>query len=340
VTKIYYVTDKAQWSFHWDAHYITTGLKERLGLPAFVTTDPWKLKNQIIHFGDRYTYLTRKTNDLDSSNRIFLTWFHGDPEDPEFRDLLDSLAARVSSIEKIVVPCHITRQALIRAGIPSGQIELIPLGVDLSLFVSPAREQRETIRKEIGVPGNVFCIGSFQKDGAGWEGGEEPKLIKGPDVFLETVSRVFEEHKNMFVLLVGPARGYVVNGLKEIGVPFHHRRLNDYRDIVRYYQALDLYLISSRCEGGPKALLESWATGVPVVSTRVGMAADLIRHEENGMLAEPGEVETLVRHVREMMGDAALRGRCSRQALADVQPYDWSLISESYHQRLYRTILG
>ncbi|RMD57420.1 MAG: hypothetical protein D6828_03730, partial [Nitrospirae bacterium] len=50
---IYYVTDKGNWSFDWDAYYITGGLK-KLGLSAYITDNPWRFKRQIIHFGDRY----------------------------------------------------------------------------------------------------------------------------------------------------------------------------------------------------------------------------------------------------------------------------------------------
>ena len=57
---------------------------------------------------------------------------------------------------------------------------------------------------------------------------------------------------------------------------------DDYFSVVDYYRASDLYLITSRSEGGPLSLTESWATGVPVVSTRVGMSADYIRDGENG----------------------------------------------------------
>ena len=110
----------------------------------------------------------------------------------------------------------------------------------------------------------------------------------------------------------------------------------DYRDIVRYYQALDLYIITSRAEGGPKALLESWATGVPVVSTWVGMPADLIKHGENGMLAEVEDVEALTNHAMELIEDADLRERCRRQALEDVRQYGWPLIAERCYRELYQ----
>ena len=42
--------------------------------------------------------------------------------------------------------------------------------------------------------------------------------------------------------------------------------------LISLYHALDIYLITSREEGGPMGLLESIACGTPVASTNVGMA--------------------------------------------------------------------
>jgi len=44
-------------------------------------------------------------------------------------------------------------------------------------------------------------------------------------------------------------------------------------------QALDLYIVASREEGEPKAILESMASGVPLVTTEVGQAMDFVEHE-------------------------------------------------------------
>jgi glycosyltransferase involved in cell wall biosynthesis len=60
------------------------------------------------------------------------------------------------------------------------------------------------------------------------------------------------------------------------------------------YHAIDLCLVTSRDEGGPRAALEAMATGVPLVTTRVGQAADLVRHGENGWVVEVEDVEGLV----------------------------------------------
>ena len=338
---VYYVTDKSHWSFYWDAYYITKGLKERQGLHAKIIHNPWGLKKQIIHFGNRYAYLNGPFRSLHSSNYVFLTWFHGDSADPNpaMQHLFEVLPETVGYVKKIVVTCHISRKILVELGIPGNKIVKIPLGVDLARFYPSTVEFRLSVRASLGIPKNVFCIGYFQKDGVGWEEGNEPKLIKGPDVFLEVVSNLSAHINNLLILLTGPARGYVKQGLEKMGIPYIHRYLSDYHDIVSYYQALDLYIISSRSEGGPKALLESWATGVPVVSTRVGMAADLIKHGENGMLADLEDVRSLTNHSLALIKDVNLREQCCRQALEDVKQYDWSLIAEKYYQELYHPLL-
>jgi glycosyltransferase involved in cell wall biosynthesis len=53
-------------------------------------------------------------------------------------------------------------------------------------------------------------------------------------------------------------------------------------------------LVTSRDEGGPRAVLEAMAVGVPLVTTRVGQAMDLVRHGQNGWLVEVEDVDGLV----------------------------------------------
>ena len=52
-------------------------------------------------------------------------------------------------------------------------------------------------------------------------------------------------------------------------------------------------MITSREEGGPRAVLESMASGIPLVTTRVGQAMDLIEHNKNGWMVDVEDVEGL-----------------------------------------------
>lgn len=338
---VYYVTDRGGWSFYWDAHYITSGLRDSHGLRAHIVHDAWRLRNQIIQFGDRYAYLSGPFDALHPSNAVFLTWFHGDRDDPnpDIQILFERLPDALPHLHGIVVPCRISYEALRDFGVDEGKLTTIPLGVDVHHFTVPSDEARNAARQKLGIPEGAFCIGSFQKDGRGWDGdGLEPKPVKGPDVLLEVVARLAKHHDQLLVLLSGPARGYVKRGLEKIGVPYVHRFLEDYREIVHLYHALDAYLITSRAEGGPKGFMESWATGVPVMSTRMGMPADWIRQGENGLLAENEDVTGLVEGMRRLIDDPDLCARIRQQAALDVKALSWTAVVSQYYA-LYAPLL-
>lgn len=340
-TNVYYITDQANWIFSWIGYYIAAYLEEHSQMSGQIIDEPLGLRNQLVHFIDRYAYLNGLFQHLHPSNAVFLNWFHGDSTDidPAMQRLFETLIQSVPRLQKIVVSYQAAKQTLINHGIPATKLALIPLGVDLSLFSPVTGEARSKIRAELDIPDNAICIGSFQKDGVGWGEGNEPKLIKGPDIFLHVVAGLSRHYNNLMILLTGPSRGYVKQGLDKLGIPYIHRFLDNYYDIVPYYHALDLYLIPARLEGGPATLLESWATGVPLVSTNTGMPSDLVKHRQNGMIASVEDVGHLIECVTEMIEDHSLRRQCCRQALDEVQQYDWSIIAGRYYRELYQPFL-
>jgi len=129
----------------------------------------------------------------------------------------------------------------------------------------------------------------------------------------------------LHVLLTGPSRGYVRAGLERLGIPYRHHLFPDVDAVAEAYPAIDACLVASRDEGGPRAVLESMATRTPLVTTRVGQAADLVVHGENGWMVEPGDVEGLVAwtlHVAEA-GATALDGLLDAgRSLAEARSYE------------------
>ncbi|GAB0056199.1 D-inositol-3-phosphate glycosyltransferase [Candidatus Magnetaquicoccaceae bacterium FCR-1] len=334
--RVHYVSDSANWSYRWDAHYIATGLESRLGDVVPIITAPWRLRHQVILFGNRAVWFAGPRDRLHPSNALFLTWFHGEPDSGEPK--MDEMFARMPGIfdrmRKVVVSCVISRQVLMAHGVPGEKIELIPLGVDLTRFRPADAETRARLRAALEIPREAFVIGSFQKDGIGWGDGEEPKPVKGPDLFLELLEQLRGRHPNVLVMLTGPARGYVKRGLERLGIPYRHRFLENYLDIVSCYQILDLYAITSRAEGGPKALMESWACGVPVVSSRMGMPADWILDGRNGFLSDVGDTARMAGQVGRLLEDPALLATIRDGGLETVQGLDWDRIAGQYHAML------
>jgi glycosyltransferase involved in cell wall biosynthesis len=337
VTTIYQITDKGQWALYWVAYFVTQGLRERHAAKVEVVREIGDTRGQILHYIDRYAYLRGKADLTHPSNHVFLTWYHSDPH-PENRWLFEALPKALPRLRGVVTSCQATRQSLLGLGVPDEKIHILPIGVDLRTFRPPSPFERQAARAQFGVPANAFCVGSFQKDGTGWEEGMEAKLIKGPDVFLEALALAKNRLPRLFVFLTGQARGYVKRGLEKLGIPYVHHALDEYHNIIACYHALDAYLIASRIEGGPKGMMESWATGVPVVSTRMGMPADYMRHEENGLLAEVEDGEGLAEGLLRLAEDAALRQTCIKNALEAVRPLGWDVIADGYYA-LYRPYL-
>ena len=262
-----------------------------IGIPTLDSKYSKFIKNQCVFFTSKYSVLSNWTK---GSNRIAFPYYHGNPStNHTFKMMINTLEKHHTDISRIQVSQSEIEEIILNTGIDNNKVFRIPISIDLDLFPVANLHHRSVTRKKLNIPEEAILIGSFQKDGNGWDEGVEPKLIKGPDIFLQTIKILKGDIPNLYVLLTGPARGFVKTGLKKIGVPYQHYFLKEYTDISKYYHALDLYLITSREEGGPRAVLESMASGIPLVTTRVGQAMDLVQHGKNGFMVDVQDVEGL-----------------------------------------------
>jgi len=133
----------------------------------------------------------------------------------------------------------------------------------------------KTARKDLNLPEDKFIIGSFQRDTEGNTG--LPKLEKGPDIFCETVDILNQEiDEDVHVLLGGWRRAYVISELDKRGISYTLNELADLSTLRKMYAACDLYIVSSRHEGGPQALMEAASMKVPIISRDVGIATEVL----------------------------------------------------------------
>jgi len=291
-SRLMLVTDSPIWVLAREMRELAT-LARRMGVklasPAWINLAP----RQVLFFASHYSLLLAESWPRD--HLVGTAYFHGRPGVgvPEFDASYERLCQEHSRIQRIQVSHTEMRDLILSSGIAPEKVFLIPIGINLSFFQAQTPESRRRVRARLGIPESAVVVGSFQKDGVGWGDGLEPKLIKGPDVFLEAVELLRSRIPELFVLLSGPARGYVKAGLERLGVPYKHFYLDSYPEVGKLFQVLDVYIVSARQEGGPKAVLESMASGVPLVTTRVGQAMDLVRHNENGWMVESEDYEGL-----------------------------------------------
>jgi glycosyltransferase involved in cell wall biosynthesis len=267
---------------------------QRLGVRVVASRWLRYAQHQAVFYGSHFDLLGKKWPA--QPHRLGLAYFHGRPGTasiPEFDTIYQRLCQTHHQIERIQASHSEMREVILNSGIAPEKVFLIPIGINLAYFTLQTIQTRQKARERYGLPTSAVIVGSFQKDGNGWGEGLEPKHIKGPDVFLKTIEILQSRVPELFVLLSGPARGYVKAGLERLGVPYRHYYLSDYPEIGQLFQTLDVYIIPSRQEGGPKAVLEAMASGVPLVTTRVGQAMDLVQHDQNGWLVEIEDAEGL-----------------------------------------------
>ncbi len=334
---VIYLVEGIEWAIKWVGNYVSRGVNSR-GLKCGTDLFPHFYRNVLLHLGSLNCFKIKHLKWYSLQKKLIITVFHGDYGISKSMDYcLDDLRNNKDIFNRFVVSNSIMERRLVSWGINSRNIAKIPIGVDLKRFRPLPNDVRVRLRKEMGIPEGCICVGSFQKDGNGWGEGAEPKLIKGPDIFVETVERIAKKHK-VHCLLTGPARGYVKKELERRGVTYTHRFVRKYFDLAKFYNCLDLYLVTSREEGGPKSILEAMAVGVPVVSTPVGMAIDVIRDGENGFItgkADTKEVSEKALHAAENIDE---RGKVVRKGFETVKPYGWDTVASSYYA-MYKELL-
>ncbi|MFX0137359.1 MAG: glycosyltransferase [Candidatus Hodarchaeota archaeon] len=327
-----YVIESADWTIKRIGKYITDNLNKSNLIKSRITTSCFALKNQIVHFGSVHTFIKESGyHKLHKSNKSILTWFHFVSKDQKNKKIIEAQ----NHIDFIHTASSITKNNLINLGVKSEKIVVIPLGVDLSLFKRVPLSEKQNMRNKLNIPLDKIVIGSFQKDGVGWNEGLKPKLVKGPDILIEVLKQLVK-HYPIYILLTGPARGYVKNRLNNLKIPYNSiGYFKNFSEISQYYHALDLYLITSRIEGGPKQILEAWASGVPVVSTEVGMVFDIARNKENILMAEIESIEEIIKNVEKIIEDKILRERLIKNGLEEVKKYSWENITKKYYNDIY-----
>lgn len=88
-----------------------------------------------------------------------------------------------------------------------------------------------------------------------------------------------------------------------------------------------VFLLPSYFEGMPLSLLEAMAAGLPCVTTNVCGMRDLVQDHTNGLLITPGDVETLVRRVSELLESSALRSQIGARARETARRITWDKIA-------------
>ena len=233
-----------------------------------------------------------------------LRGYFGPLKTAAFRRLEQALARHTDAL---VAVSPQVRDDLVALGVALPErFVVIRLGIELERRVAAPAGARDETRRLLGVPPERFLVG--------WVG-RMTGVKRTHDVLL-ALKTLRDNGVDAGLCLVGdgPDRESVEERAYDLGIARHCLYLGYQDDVASWYAALDAFILPSANEGTPVSAIEALAAGLPVVATRVGGVADVVRDGEDGYLVEPGDVDAMAAALARLARDPDLRGRIGASA--------------------------
>ncbi len=243
------------------------------------------------------------------------------------------LGARLSRLPARIVSNSWRGAAVHQAvGYRADRTVVIPNGLDLALF-RPCREARQSVREELGLPGDAVLIGLI--------GRYHPD--KDHANFLQAAALLLVDHPESRFLLAGIGADdgnlALTQQIRELGLESRVYRLGLRRDMPRVTAALDIACSSSSQEGFSNVILEAMACSVPCVVTDVGDSRMIVGN--TGIVVPPRNPQNLARGLQEFLelgpeGRSKLGLRARRRV---EENFDLAAVAQVY-QDLYEEVFS
>jgi len=237
---------------------------------------------------------------------------------------------RAAAVRTIFYPSAYVRKYMEAAGAPSDKMKQLGRGVDTELFHPAHRD--EQYRQEIAPNGEIIfaCICRIAPE-------------KGFEFLAKAAQRFADSGLNFKLLIVGGNKNPAV----ENEVRGYFSELKDrvvftgmLRGVAlaRAYAAADVFLHCSITETFGLVVLESMASGVPVIARDEGGPSETVKHGRSGYLVGPHDLDTFVKYARQLALDHVLRGEMATAARDQALNTTWDKINNQVAMELAATL--
>lgn len=155
---------------------------------------------------------------------------------------------------------------------------------------------------------------------------------KNPQLFLKAFAQLRGSGRRALVVGDGPLRGELQRLARRLRIADRvtfQPWVKDQTQLADLYRRARCLVCTSFSEGGPRVVAEALACGVPVISTRVGLASELIQHGVNGFLVD-WDVADVSAHIAQLLADANGAARMGAAASSAVQRFEKSRVIADY----------
>lgn len=222
-------------------------------------------------------------------------------------------------VHTIFYPSAFVRKYMESTGAPTSKMVQVGRGVDTQLFNPSCRD--EAYRKELAPNGEIIfvCVSRLAPE-------------KGFEFLAQVAIRLAKEGLDFKMLIVGGNKNPAV----ESEVHRYFQSLSDRiiftgmlrgHALARAYAAGDIFLHCSITETFGLVVLESMASGVPVVARDEGGPSETVKHGKSGYLIPPHDLDAFVHHARRLADDKLLLKQMITQAREQALDTTWDKIN-------------
>lgn len=209
-------------------------------------------------------------------------------------------------------------------------VELIRSGFDLAPFRDTA-PTREEARRALGLRPDAIIIGTVAC----------LKPQKAPLDFVEAAARVARSHPDVEFVIAGDGelRDAVLARIARQNLTGRIHLLGWRDDVPVVLRALDLFWLTSRWEGLPRAVVQAMAAGVPVIATGADGVRDVIEDGVTGLTVAPGDITGIVGRTERLLDDPDYAARLADAARTIPDEFNVHLMAARL-ESLYDRLLG
>jgi len=190
---------------------------------------------------------------------------------------------------------------------PGRKIAVIPNGIDPGPPPLPDRQRRRTdARNALGLPLDAIVIGTIANF----------YPTKALDVLVHATALVTDELPDLRLVIIGdgPERPTVERLIGELALYERIVLPGQRSDGRQFLPAFDQFVLASRKEGMPLALLEAMAAGLPVIVTNVGGMPEVVDYGHAGLIIPPEDPEELAAAILDLIARPELAEELGRKA--------------------------
>lgn len=252
-------------------------------------------------------------------------------EEENIKSISSKTLNSIYQSEKYIANTSFEKKRLIQLGVTSNRIEVIGCGVDTKEFDN---NQSAGFKKQLKIADDEMVFG--------FVGRHEP--LKNIDILIEAFGKLYQTNSKIKLIIAGGYSWYtnelktLINNSIAVDNIILLTNISE-SEKINLYHSIDVFVSASASESFGIVFIEAWACKKPVIGANVGSVNCVIDDEQNGLLFQPFNTDSLAIKMNGLLINQQKRIDLGNNGFDKIQQqYTWDVITEKYRNTYLQAI--